>query len=91
MSLYTVNPIVAGAYGVAGGETVSLDPNDPSVRLNIAAGILTPAEDAKPGRMTCPICQTTHKRPAKLGSPSELAAHYAEQHQGFATPEWRED
>lgn len=80
--------LTAKAYGAEAGDTVTLDQDDPLVQLNATVGILIPDEEVRPNKMTCPICTDTMKRPPKLDSPDELAAHYEDKHPGFAVPPW---
>ena len=78
------------AYGVAQGGEVSLDRADPTVQLNVAAGVLIQLGTL--GTMTCPACEAEgRKRPTKLADQGEVAAHYGEKHKGLAAPEWKEE
>lgn len=82
------------AYGAAPGEIVTLDDSDPTVQLNVAAGVLAaPDGEAAPDeKMTCPLCvERELKQPPRFTTPDDLEGHYAERHPGFATPEWRAD
>ena len=92
MKTYT---LTTRAYGKERGDTVSLDPEDSGVRLNVAAGILTEAKAStlEPAVMTCPICRDDleMKRPHKLSSDQELHDHYQDKHAGFAVPAWQPD
>jgi len=82
------------AYGQPAGTTVALDDTDPLVQLNVDNGVLIPGKDQKvdaAGEMTCPICAETMKRPPKLPTAEDLAAHYEEKHAGFVVPTWQSD
>ena len=89
--------VVAGpfpAYGTNTGSIVELESTDPSVAANFAAGVLEldEAEKQKPPTIVCPACVGQDvKRPAKLASPEELAAHYDDAHPGLVAPEWKEE
>lgn len=92
MKTYT---LTTKAYGEDAGATVELNPDDPLVRLNVAAGILVEgkAPEVGPEKMTCPLCRDDldMKRPPKLDNPDELAQHYEDKHPGFAVPAWSAD
>ena len=69
------------------GDTVTLDSADPTVALNVAAGVLVAQEKAA---MTCPACANADEERV-VASVGELEAHYGEAHRGLVAPEWRED
>lgn len=80
------------AYGAKPGETVTLDPGDPGVQVNIAAGVLTPSGKAPEQRMTCPSCaEQGMKRPPKFDTADGLREHYAEKHPALVVPDWKEE
>lgn len=90
MKTYT---LTTRAYGKERGDTVSLDPEDSGVRLNVAAGILTEAKASTitPEAMTCPLCRDDldMKRPPRFESAFDLWEHYDHKHEGFAKPDWQ--
>lgn len=92
MKTYT---LTVRAYGKEPGDTVSVDPNDRGVQINVAAGVLTEQKpsQAEPVQMTCPLCRDDldMKRPHKLSSDQELHDHYQDKHAGFAVPAWQPD
>lgn len=90
MTTYTV---ITRAYDTEPGGTVDLDPDDPGVALNVAAGVIVEGEPsaADEPRMTCPICAETMKRPHRFSSPDEIAEHYAAKHPAYAVPDWSAD
>jgi hypothetical protein len=81
------------AYGKDSGATISLQPDDPLVALNVQSGILVEGKTdaAEAEKMTCPICKETMKRPTKLDNADDLAAHYEDKHAGFVVPTWQAD
>lgn len=90
MKTYT---LTSPAYGHERGDTVSLDPTDPLVTMNVDAGVLVEGKDAKvePVKMTCPICDEHMQRPPKMDDAEALAAHYEDKHAGFVVPAWQPD
>lgn len=90
MKTYTVT---VPAYGAQPGETVRVDPADPTVQLNVSAGVLSEdkATDMRRQTMNCPICSETMKRPPKLSSDQELQEHYQDKHAAFQAPAWQPD
>ena len=92
MKTYTVT---VPAYGKQPGESVSVDPNDTLVQLNVAAGVLVEGKGVTvlAPQMTCPLCRDDleMKRPPKLSSDQELHDHYQDKHAGFAVPAWQPD
>lgn len=80
------------AYGVRPGDLVELDETDALVQVNESAGTIEKAsravrKGAEPA-MECPLCvERKEKKPARLKSQDELAAHYAEAHPGFVVPD----
>jgi hypothetical protein len=92
MTTYT---LTVPAYGKQAGETITLQPDDALVRLNIAAGVLVEGKAAKADaeKMTCPLCaeDLEMKRPPKFDSAGELEQHYADKHPAFVVPAWSAD
>jgi|SRR5581483_2396031 len=79
------------AYGVQPGETVELDETDPLVQLNVQGGVIAPGgssrSKAAATSMRCPLCiERKEKTVPAFKSADDLAAHYADKHEGFAVP-----
>ncbi len=85
------------AYETApGGLTPPLDPDDPLVQINIRAGIIHDPGGQKTTKkaaetMTCPLCVESGGMKAAVVTADQVAAHYADQHAGFAVPAFTPD
>lgn len=90
MKTYT---LTQPAYGQKPGTTLALDDSDPLVQMNVDNGVLIPGKTSveDPGKMTCPICKETMKRPTKAGDQAELDEHYQDKHAGFVVPTYQPD